>query len=116
MEEGIFKGGTLIINLDSIKMINNDYVFQENDKVRIALKKNDTTDENVLYDEINAIAGETEIQKIFTAEQTMEKLEVNKKYIIQADLITKDNKVFPMYLQEVEVIGTAIIPEEKAGD
>ena len=37
-EEGIFKGGTLIINLDSIEMIGSDYVFVEGDKIRIALK------------------------------------------------------------------------------
>lgn len=110
-EKGIFKGGTLIINLNSIEMIGSDYVFSKGDKVRIALKKHDTTQEVVLYAEALPNEGETEIQHTFTAEQTNEKLELYKEYILQADLINS-NGTFPMLLQRLEVIGMAIPDKE----
>ena len=111
-QEGIFKGGTLIINLDSIEMIGSDYVFAEGDKVRIALKLYDTSEENVLYDEITPTVGETKVQKVFTAEETKEKLELHKNYVLQADLINSKG-TFPMLLQKLKVIGIAIVPSEK---
>lgn len=111
-EEGIFKGGTLIINLDSIEMIGSDYAFEEGDKIRIALKKYTSSTDNVLYGEITPTVGETKAQKIFSKEETQEKLEVGKKYILQADLINSE-KTFPMLLQELKVVGQAIIPSEE---
>lgn len=111
-EEGIFKGGTLIINLDSIEMIGSDYVFVEGDKIRIALKKYKDSEDNVLYGEITPTVGESTAQYIFSREETQEKLELGKKYILQADLINQE-KTFPMLLQELKVIGQAIIPSEE---
>lgn len=110
-KQGIFKGGTLIINLNSIEMIGSNYVFSKGDKVRIALKKHDTTQEVVLYSELLPDEGETQIQHIFTAEKTNEKLELYKEYILQADLINSTGK-FPMLLQTLEVIGMAIPDKE----
>ena len=112
MDEGIFKGGTLIINLDSIKMIGSDYVFVEGDKIRIALKKYKDSEDNVLYGEITPTVGESTAQYIFSREETQEKLELGKKYILQADLINQE-KTFPMLLQHLNVIGQAIIPSEE---
>ena len=111
-EEGIFKGGTLIVNLDSIEMIDSEYVFAKGDKVRIALKKHNTSNENVLYDEIEPDEGQTKAQKIFSREETLEKLEIGEKYVLQADLINSEN-TFPMLLQTLRVIGQAIIPSEE---
>lgn len=111
-QEGIFKGGTLIINLDSIEMIGSDYVFAKGDKVRIALKKHKDSEENVLYDEVTPTAGETKVQKTFTAEETKEKLELSENYVLQADLINSKG-TFPMLLQKLKVIGIAIVPSEK---
>lgn len=111
-EEGIFKGGTLIINLDSIEMIDSEYVFAEGDRIRIALKEYNTYKENVLYEEITPTVGETKAQQIFSREETQENLEVGKTYILQADLI-KSEKTFPMMLQRLKVIGQAIIPSEE---
>lgn len=111
-EEGIFKGGTLIVNLDSIEMIDSEYVFAKGDKVRIALKKHESSDENVLYDEIEPQVGETKVQKIFSREETQEKLEVGSTYVLQADLINSE-KTFPMLLQKLPVIGQAIIPNKE---
>lgn len=111
-EEGIFKGGTLIINLDSIEMIGSDYVFVEGDKIRIALKKYKDSEDNVLYGEITPTVGESTAQYIFSREETQEKLGLGKKYILQADLINQE-KTFPMLLQELKVIGQAIIPSEE---
>ena len=112
MEEGIFKGGTLIVNLDSIEMIDSEYHIAKGDKVRIALKKHESSDENVLYDEIEPKAGETKVQKIFSREATQEKLEVGSTYVLQADLINSE-KTFPMLLQKLPVIGQAIIPNKE---
>ena len=114
MEEGIFKGGTLIINLDSIKMTGSDYVFVEGDKIRIALKKYKDSEDNVLYGEITPTVGESTAQYIFSREETQEKLEPGKKYILQADLINSDG-TFPMVLAELKVIGCAIENNEVGG-
>lgn len=114
MEEGIFKGGTLIIVLDSIKMIGSDYVFKENDKVLIALKKINT-DKNALYAEITPTAGETKTTCTFSSQETDEKLTVGAKYKLQADLVTSEGKVFPMILHELKVIDRAIV-SPKAGE
>lgn len=107
----IFKGQTLIINTN-VKMTKELYTFAEGDKVRVALKKFDSADDNVLYREINATAGETEVQAIFSNTETQEKLTVGEKYIVQADLLNSDG-VFPMLLEELEVVGQAIIPSSK---
>ncbi len=111
-EEGIYKGGTLIINLDSIEMIGSEYIFEKGDKIRIALKEYETSVENVLYDEITPTVGETKAQHIFSREETQEKLEVKKTYILRADLI-KSEKTFPMLSQNLKVIGQAIIPDKE---
>lgn len=112
MEEGIFKGGTLIINLDSIEMIGSDYVFVEGDKIRIALKKDNDSNENVLYGEINPTVGESTAQYIFSREETQEKLEIGERYILQADLVNSKD-TFPMLLQYLNVVGQAIIPNKE---
>lgn len=112
-EQEIFKGGTLIVNLDSIEMIGNDYVYAENDKIRIALKKKNYKDEIVLYAEIKPTAGETSMQHVFTAEETQEKLEIDESYILQGDLINSQG-TFPMLLQYLKVIGQAIIPPKES--
>lgn len=111
-EKGIFKGGTLIINLDSIEMIGSDYVYEQGDKILIALKKDNDSNENVLYGEITPTVGETNAQHIFSRKQTQEKLEIGERYILQADLINSE-KTFPMLLQYLNVIGQAIIPDEE---
>lgn len=111
-EEGIYKGGTLIINLDSIEMIGSDYVYAEGDKILIALKEFNTSEKNALYGEITPTVGETKAQYIFSREETQEKLEVGRTYILQADLINSE-KTFPMLLQKLPVIGQAIIPDEE---
>ena len=112
VEEGIFKGGTLIINVDSIEMIGSDYVYAEGDKVRIALKKDSEACENALYAEITPTAGETKAQHIFSREDTKEKLEIGERYILQVDLVSSE-KTFPMMLQYLNVVGQAIIPDKK---
>lgn len=112
MEEEIFKGQTLIINLDSIEMVKEDYVYQEGDKVRIALKEDDSSETNALYKEITPESGQSKAEAVFTASETMEKLKVGIKYIVQADLINAKG-TFPMFLQYLKVIGTAIIPDDK---
>lgn len=112
IEQGIFKGGTLIINLNSIEMIDKNYTFEAGDKVRIALKRYDSSKENVLYDELTTTTGETTIQKIFTHEETFEKFEVGDVYELQADLINATG-VFPMLLQKLEVVGQAIVPDKE---
>jgi len=111
-ENGIYKGGTLIINLNSIDAVDKDYVYAQGDKVLVALKEYKNSEENILYAEVTPTAGATSVQKIFTAEETEEKLELDKTYILQADLINK-NGVFPMLLQNLKVIGRAIIPNTK---
>lgn len=112
LENGIYKGGVLIINLDSIKMIGSDYIFQEGDKVRIALKKTEESTENILYSEIIPTVGESKVQTTFTGEETNQKLEYGETYILQADLISSKGPL-PMLLQKLNVIGQAIIPNEK---
>lgn len=113
MEE-IFKGGTLIINLDSIKMVGSDYIFKQDDKILIALKKINNYDKNVLYGEITPTPGETKASHTFSHIET-EKLIIGATYELQADLITDGGKPFPMLLQKMKVVGRAIIPE-KVGD
>ena len=112
MEEGIFKGGTLIVNLDSIEMIGSNYVYAEGDKVLIALKKDNDSNENVLYGEITPTVGESTAQYTFSREETQEKLEIGERYILQADLVNSKN-TFPMLLQYLNVVGQAIIPDKE---
>lgn len=109
-EQNIFKGGTLIINIDTIEMLNNDYTFEQGDKVRIALKDKASSNENVLYDEIETTVGEKSCSKTFTPEDT-EILNIGNHYILQADLINQEG-TFPMLLQYFYVVGRSIIPDE----
>lgn len=105
----IYRGGTLIVPLENIEIDEKDYTFQEGDKILFAIKKNATNSQSVLKKEATPKAGEASVQVVFTAEDT-EKL-TGKNYVLQADLINSSG-VFPMLLDELNVIGCAIKSEE----
>ena len=84
------------------------YEFKEGDKVRCAIKKKRSI-ENALYKKVDAVAGENSVEIIFTAEETKNKLEIGEEYILQADLLS--NGTFPMFLDTLKVINSAIIEE-----
>lgn len=108
----IYRGGTLIIPLECINVDGEEYIFQEDDKVLFAIKKNSENPKSVLMEEIKPKVGETSTQVIFTAEQTKEL--TGNSYILQVDLINK-NGTFPMFLAKLKVIGCAIENNEVGG-
>lgn len=105
----IYRGGTLIVPLEQIKIDGNNYIFQEGDKIIFAIKAYSDDCEAILKKEASPKAGEASVQVVFTAEDT-EKL-TGKNYVLQADLINSSG-VFPMPLDELNVIGCAIKSEE----
>lgn len=110
-EQDVYKGGTLITNLEEIEVEGEKYVFSAGDKVIFAIKRDLKDTENILCKTVDAVEGETSIENIFTAEETNEKFVVGRHYELQADLINSQG-TFPMYLQNLKVVGQAIVVGE----